>query len=249
MATNDDIRITELKGWDMRKAVLLYEHMTIQPGSNISVKCPTSFRISNGTLSIKVSTNRAFLISVSRQPVELLPVVCLGANFAHGWDKLPNELKVRILSFNLISYIPINAKSIAVCQETQNSKCRRTSHSHPRPGRKSCSETLIHHLAMGSEIAEISKEIYYGRNIFYLEPTVIRGGLSPPSMSFVFPPRAVNSHVRHIIISISIKDQEWDILTDLSSGVMGFGNLVKLEIIFSWKSRGYYRGRLVFKKK
>lgn len=80
------------------------------------------------------------------------PASQLGASFASGWSKLPDELKIHILSFNLVSQDPLGE-------------------SHGRHTIFKPETTFFRwHLRSTPEIARLSRDVYYSRNIIHLRP-------------------------------------------------------------------------------
>jgi hypothetical protein len=75
----------------------------------------------------------------------------LGPAFAEGWDKLPDELKVRVLSCNLVAEDTISSEDTETDADTE-----RVINFH-------------HHLWTTPEIASLSREIYYTKNTFLLQ--------------------------------------------------------------------------------
>ena len=75
------------------------------------------------------------------------PHLDLGEDFARGWRKLPDELKIEILCYNLVS---------------GNKTCV-SSNMIKRPD-LALGKMLRHHLALGPELAALSQQVFYGKN-------------------------------------------------------------------------------------
>lgn len=131
----------------------------------------------------------------------------LNTNFAQGWRKLPNEFKIKILAYNLVSDIPIG-------------------HEPYLEGSKDYDHVLTHHMELGTEIALLAKQVYYGKNTFIL------CSIAGKADEFNLPPEPVRKYIRRIITpSLSpIFSAHMHVFKQLASGAYGLKGLVHITV-------------------
>ncbi|KAF1958169.1 hypothetical protein CC80DRAFT_546405 [Byssothecium circinans] len=141
----------------------LHHTSTVQPRTSHTYVSPDTIQIARGVFissesPITITTTKhttAFEITASRY---LRP----DPAFARGWNKLPEELKVKILSYLII---PLN-------EPIDYDNAYRLQHFNPRGG-----VDLWRYLRMTPEIKILALELFYGHNSFTIEPRTLT--LSP----------------------------------------------------------------------
>jgi len=133
----------------------------------------------------------------------LVPSLPLDFAFATGWEKLPTELKVHILSYNLTF-----------------------------PGKVDLYESnvlpaLDHHLRISPEIADLAKEIFYCQNTFR-----IRRNLRRPSGRPLFPV-AYGLIRKIVVDVIMGSYTDWETLSMISKGSHGLSNLRYVNVVIN----------------
>ncbi|KAF2875701.1 hypothetical protein BDV95DRAFT_654568 [Massariosphaeria phaeospora] len=134
----------------------------------------------------------------------------LNAMFATGWNKLPDELKVRILEYNL--------QTTRIC------------------GKRAVRKILLPYLRMTPDIATLSKEIFYKTNKFHFNITndeVERGVIHHPMLPLLIsrpPSQVVAPQIRHLAVTTYLSEATWAVLIEISKGGYGFQALTTLEI-------------------
>lgn len=139
------------------------------------------------------------------------PASSLGTNFAIGWMKLPVEVKEQILAHNLVSAIPKGHIEYDTCYAPWDFG------------------VLLHHLRCTPEIAALSREIYYKRNVFLLEPEGVDGYNAVP-YNLMYPGPAVGHLVRFIEFKCKLGTRAVQKLEGLSQRQYGFPNLKYLKL-------------------
>jgi hypothetical protein len=115
------------------------------------------------------------------------PTAPLDMTFARDWDRLPCELRVNVLEFNLTSDRPIQGET-----EYQD------------PSTFTLSKTVYAHLAMGPSIADLVPEIFYSRNVFQVNFN---------KSDFLCPPTWANAYIRYLAVRLQVPNAEcWDAL-------------------------------------
>ncbi|KAF1958171.1 hypothetical protein CC80DRAFT_490806 [Byssothecium circinans] len=139
-----------------------------------------------------------------------------GPEFARRWHKLPDELKVRVLEFNLIlptpdEMEPINAHVLA----------------------KRAKECVLPYLRMTPEIAALAKECFYATNDFHLRaPSISYSKITKPWGShFMYPPRTVNHLIRRVTCFAVLEKYSWSFLQNLAKGTYGFSKLQHAKVV------------------
>ncbi|KAF2114313.1 hypothetical protein BDV96DRAFT_94708 [Lophiotrema nucula] len=135
----------------------------------------------------------------------------LSADFATGWNKLPVELKMQILSYSLTI-----KKDFTVM---------------PTPRMVYFTE-YFRYLRMTTEIAEISKKVFYTENTFRCYYEHLR---SPTKQySFQYPNPTINSFIRHVEVTVSLRGPA-KFLRKLADGDYGFAKLQTAKVTLDWK--------------
>lgn len=138
---------------------LLRTVIAIPPHTYVTIETDDLDRIrcaSTAKFRVNVRANSGSKI-VLRDSVPLyVTTPDLDPDFAEGWRKLPNELKIRVLAYNLAFDSPIESCCIS-----------------PRLWRLRMEEghwpsMLLAHLAMGPDIAAAATETFYHKNTFHV---------------------------------------------------------------------------------
>ncbi|KAF1993628.1 hypothetical protein P154DRAFT_527622 [Amniculicola lignicola CBS 123094] len=152
------------------------------------------------------------IIITSEKSVRISSTSALGADFARGWHKLPDELKERILYFCTFLASPVDRFTA---------------------GRKLNAPyweySLLRYLRMTPEIATMAMNLFYKRNEFRLFPcrqTTSRGGMLYPKPHF-------NRIIRRVVLKIDSIQKAWDNVKKLASGHYGFENMRHVRIVVS----------------
>jgi hypothetical protein len=147
----------------------------------------------------------------------------LTKGFAHCWRNLPTELKIAILSHNLISPDGISTYR----DYHQGNDQRPELQTYDR--RFTLDNVLYHHLSLGHEIAYLTHKIFYEQNIFQIRTM----GLSGRAKSEL-PPRPTRHLVREVRWHINMCDANWSVLERLAAGEFGFDKLRYLTLYMRW---------------
>ncbi|KAJ4360802.1 uncharacterized protein N0V89_001369 [Didymosphaeria variabile] len=135
-------------------------------------------------------------------------------NFVRGWNKLPLELRIHILEFNLIYIAPYKATEDAT------------------------TSILLPYLRMTKEIADLAREIYFKKNVICLEVRRQDGR----RRALRYPPPLSNRFIRRLEVELAFIDfatsRFWPKIPDLASGRYGFPNLRFLHIQLILWGRG-----------
>jgi len=200
-------------------------HLIPAVGSVRAVSSPTPFMI-NG---VKIWSSAPIHIydGGGEFSVCLQPADALGADFVDGWHKLPDELKVRVLAFNLSHEMEIDYhRSLNQGYDITN---------------------FGHHLRSTPEIASFARDLYYARNTFRLRqqnyPFNARPSQANGGQYLAYPRRPLNSLVRSIILELSSIHLDLRHARRLANGDCGFENLRHIEVQidmylpFRWERR------------
>ncbi|KAF2824632.1 hypothetical protein CC86DRAFT_371199 [Ophiobolus disseminans] len=144
------------------------------------------------------------------------PTGDLGDAFAVGWNKLSDEIKLRILSCNLLSDDPLHSKRLHDARDNLGRSYT------IRP-------EFDKHLAMGADIARLAHDVFYRGNHFAL---FVRNG------TVFLPPSASRSLIREITILASPTEEDWFVLEQFSKRANGFVNIWSIVVALSWP--GHY---------
>ena len=126
--------------------------------------------------------------------------------FAKGWSKLPTELKLEILRYNLLYPSPLWPANI-------NTVIRRE---------------LFPYLRMTPDIAEVAKSVFYQENKFVMQFT---NSLHFPNSILAKPPISIRPQLRHITFQTRLCEFDWQILRAMSGkDRAGFTGLVHLKV-------------------
>lgn len=124
---------------------------------------PTLSPMNINTLTLWSATPIHILHAQRPDPITIQSAAHLSPSFARGWNTLPDELKLHILACNLVERFPQRLFTAESC-------CHRLDASE-----------LFKQLRSTPEITALNSEPYYSRNVFVLEPRVVRGTqLNPP---------------------------------------------------------------------
>jgi len=148
------------------------------------------------------------------------PNVPLNPSFAHGWNKLPTELKVQIIAYN----------SLDVTDEPDAHITFGTRH------------LLVKHIALyaycNPEFGTLMQEAVYKNNTFAIATTAFKCRLPPPK----YRPR-----IRRLALKIDMYlfvDRSVSLFDRLQDGTLGFTQLLHLRVNFHQSSgRGLFKGR------
>jgi hypothetical protein len=152
--------------------------VTINAGTEVLVKC---------SRPIKLSLSQEFQVLIpATSPILLTAPTTmwldrsdnLGPDFVRRWDKLPEEIKMHILSFNLVLEDREDTCDNGVDEVTLQ-------------------DDLCSHLAMGPEIARLAYEVYYTQNVFLL--LVI---IEPMEWPLSLSPRPARPLIREVRVEV-----------------------------------------------
>jgi hypothetical protein len=160
----------------------------------------------------------------SEVPLKIIPAGPATARFAKGWLKLPNELKLAILRYNLLlptSLWPANINTVI----------RRE---------------LLPYLRTTSDIAELAQAVFYRENRFILQFSSLRAHPHPYSSSILArPPVIIRPLLRRITFLTRLTSLDWRILQWIGELRAGFTNVMHLEVrCLLWEVAVHLRGVL-----
>jgi hypothetical protein len=213
--------------------------LSVQAKQGIWLQCKSGIRIRETDYDtandIVIETDGPVYIAHPR-PATIIPATPLDEDFAIGWQRLPTELKVQVLTNNLLRYgQPVITASP------------------PRPGENNGVvfpfHGFIHHVLLGPHFADLSKEVFYTNNIPRLKPSSTqRPGCSllPPTVHSLFPvPQpswylsypspSVGQWVRIIAITFTIDTGSWERLHRFANGNPSFETLQRVLIQVRWQ--------------
>ncbi|KAJ4360851.1 uncharacterized protein N0V89_001418 [Didymosphaeria variabile] len=197
----------------LKAGIDLQVPMTLQPPVliRIRIRSATQFFASTGDnptnpewKSITTEAPVNSLVLYSRLPVHLKPQYTLGPLFVRHWENLPEELRVMIITQNMIAY----------------------------PVRQGCRypmdliTKLFPHCRMTPHIARMATEAFYRNNEFLIQ---LNSGM--PNR---YPPAPLNCLIRRLHLTMYICRSHCTFLRKLSEGRLGFGSLRYLRIKISW---------------
>ncbi|KAF2249417.1 hypothetical protein BU26DRAFT_551148 [Trematosphaeria pertusa] len=193
-------------GDPLAEPLQLFTPMTIPFGTSLTVTSLTSITV-NGPIVIQ-STAPITIKPTHATGVQIALSKDLGADFVHGWNKLPDELKVRILSFNLTRTSTFGYFDTMSCL-------------------RSLAKGILGYLCTTPEIAGLAREVFYSTNTFRLQPVrySLPSGAPTDDLVLAYPSRGVNSRIRKLEIRVCLDDDEWPFLERLAEGAYGFENL------------------------
>jgi hypothetical protein len=202
--------------------------MTLAPGSKILVTYDSEIKaiLPSGD-SLQLQALPPPLFRATKLELHIEPTADLGASFARGWMELPDELKLKVLEFNLVSDSPI--------------ECR---YAFPAPHDFTLSPILRQHIAMepgyldpksaqpGHNIGRLALEIFYTQNTFRIQPDPCFRRLSVPRV----PPSMFRSGIRRLHLVLGLTARHWRFLQGVAGNDRGFNlELMKdIEIRFEW---------------
>jgi hypothetical protein len=174
--------------------------------------------ITINNITIWSSTPIQILRNDTKEELVVKPDGGLGSAFVDGWNKLPDELKVRELSCNLV------AENTISFEDTQTD---------------ASTEHVInfdHHLRTTPEIASLSREISYTKNTFLLQASPhsnweTAGAMQIAPTGFMnHPPTAATSYIRSLELRLPINSVSSRFLTRLINGQYGLQDLRHLRL-------------------
>lgn len=173
-------------------------------GSWLWVSAPSALHVVSASTIIKSVTQLTCTNAVYLRPHHdtwLIPSQPLDTSFATGWTKLPTELKVQILSYNLAFRDTVDRYE------------------------KNVLPALDHHLRISPEIADLAKEIFYGQNTFRIPRHHTR-----PSGRDLFPIACelIRKIVVDVILGFYT---DWETLSMISKGSHGLSNLRYVNVV------------------
>jgi hypothetical protein len=184
--------------------------MTLAPNTKFLITCSSDIKLANEylpNLPIYVSATIPTTITTTcRMLIE--PSGDLGEKFVQGWRALPEELRLRVLHFNLLSP-NVHIDSL-----------------HPQQvggSRDDHQETLLRFLSMGPEIASVAPEAYYKANKFLIFHASCGAGPFLPLPS-------IRPWITQIIVNISLSQAEWAIIQRFAWDGYGLENLRHVQV-------------------
>ncbi|KAF1958170.1 hypothetical protein CC80DRAFT_558961 [Byssothecium circinans] len=189
---------------------------------------------------VTISSNAPFTVTTwSRVGTYLVPRTKWGPEFARGWKKLPDELKVQILRYPVA---PNPADKFAeatecdFCHAGESGSCVHVYCSRSDDVRvenrtmnfaRMKNVRQIPYLRMGPEIAPLAKEIFYGTHTFTFMGDIHRL-MACPQPNLLRRLELDNLSMLH-----DKGAPPWEVLTKLSNPQNGFTNLKSIDITFS----------------
>jgi hypothetical protein len=191
-------------------ALRIYTPMTMS-GTNLGLEIYSPLPITiNGVTIFSAAPIR--IISAKypkRDQVRIESAAGLNPAFIQGWNALPDELKTKVLSFNLINPETIDNGIMPYTSQFRG---------------------LLHHLRTTPVIAGLAREIYYTQNVFLLEPTAYtilerQRPLPVGRYCFLYPAASVNALIRSVEFLCGLDAAPWLFLTRFGRGSYGFGDV------------------------
>jgi len=144
--------------------------------------------------------------------LNIIPVGPVAPGFARGWLKLPVELKLAILRYNLTF-------SVAIWPSNVNAVIR---------------NHLLPYLRMTPEIASLAKAVFYQENQFIVQ---FSSSMPGSNTAMVKPPILVRSQLRRIKFLTRLTVLDWQMLRMIAEegGKAGFTSLVHLQVRYLLK--------------
>jgi hypothetical protein len=133
----------------------------------------------------------------------------LTEDFAHGWRSLLDELKIEVLSHNLVlDQLIFNLRVKSDWIEVDE-----------------CEITYLHHMALGPEIASLAQAVFF-------EKDTIGADLDYPHERLLLPPRHVCRYIRRMVwpMIYILMPENWFWLEQLAKGAYGFTGLQHIQI-------------------
>ena len=151
-----------------------------------------------------------------KQRLSIRPSTDLGPEFVRGWFKLPDELKVRVLEFNLVydRAVPYDLSFPGRFHVTEYRKL----------------------LLSTPEIATMSREIYYSKNVFRIETEPYSQSdhnLSNRGLFLAYPSLANNSLIRSLEFVTTVDHLRSTVFRRFADDACGFHDLRSLRLILS----------------
>lgn len=145
--------------------------MTIPSHARFSITSPFPLTISfPHNVSFELRLERPIHLC-SSSPTHVIPSGVLSPEFARGWSTLPAELKLVILRYDLIRPWSIR----------------------PSNANRAIRDTLFPYLRMTPEIANLSRDLFFGENKIVILPLP-----EEPSMNRGLPPGSVRPLIKNV---------------------------------------------------
>lgn len=212
-ARDDDEIPAFPRTWGHLEAKTLFHDFILPPHTTITVVYPVK------ELSwYRDSSEDAVTISAGKGGLTLSPEIPLGDAFRRGWEKLPVELRLMVLSCLVPHKEPLSfGYCFYSCFLCLSTVCNYKDHT--------AIHTTIHPLLRSTpEIYSLCRQIYYSTNTF---SAILY-------MEFRYPSRAVNKYITTLYLCYSFRFFNWDCLSRLAQGRLGFSNLKWLSILFRY---------------
>jgi hypothetical protein len=176
--------------------------MSIPAGIKILVTCRGGIKLEMSpgqhvTLSAKTPTKLFSPIAMRIESAEQL-----GPDFARGWRKLPEELRLKVQAHNLVSADPIRKA----------------------PDGFTMRQTLYDYRAMVPDIAPQAHDTFYRENSFQFSPW--------RSRPLMLPPVPLRLLIKRMTLLVDLDKRHWDMLENFSKTSWGFSNLNDITIKF-----------------
>jgi hypothetical protein len=148
----------------------------------------------------------------------------LSTVFANCWRNLPTELKIAILSHNLVS--PDGIDSYHDYHQCIDGEPQHLQVSHRRVV---LDKVLHHHLSLGDDFACLTRKIFYTQNVFEICTMGFAG-----RTVFELPPRPTRPLIHEIRWQAGMCDGHWSALERVAAGEFGFDDLKYLTLYIRW---------------
>ena len=132
-----------------------------------------------------------------------LPEAGAGSAFTRGWRSLPDELKVKILEYNL-----------TLDRAIWCGNPLRTLHD------------MAGHFLGSREISDMAFEVFYGKNTFIIQ-------ISEVSNSFRYHQPPIARLMRSLEFHVSFEPKKWILLYQIADRQLGFENLQRVTVKFA----------------
>ncbi|CAI6333548.1 unnamed protein product [Periconia digitata] len=180
----------------------------------ITVSCGGPIKIKDGKSSTIRSAFPVTLEIKFDDTFDIIPAVPLNSSFREGWYKLPDEIKLMILSFA--------GDTIYETDDNEMWDVFKYSDVMDIPN-----SVLAKFLRCRGDIARLGREAFYRVHTFQV---------CLDEHKFFYPKQSVNQFIRYLEIKVGVylEYDQWRKLKDLAAGSYGFGNLKYIELIVVW---------------
>ncbi|KAF2635717.1 hypothetical protein P280DRAFT_522837 [Massarina eburnea CBS 473.64] len=188
--------------------VELLTTISFAPDTSMSIISATPILLNE--TSIIWSETPIMVKATAEELLTVQPHKILDPEFAVGWNKLPDELKVRILTYNVI------------CEDKVSFNDQ---WGYTMGGNKD----IISYCLMTPEIATLAREIFYSKNIFHVKALPLFEWIGE-RRTLPLPPRSSLGLIRRLEVAVRVIGWEFTKLRKLTDGRWGFHNLQHIKL-------------------